>query len=471
MPHLILKVLLPIIFIIQSVNSQVKLPDTPEGKIVESYLQTFNAGGEDDWRQFFLANVSEKGLKERPVEVRIERGLMMQKEMKSLEVQKITSSSEKEISMLVKAGNGETLTLGFEFEPTHKLLGIRIMMGEAEPMETGPPMSKQEFIDVIKKYLDERVKSDKFSGTVLIARDMDILFKNAYGYADKRFNTPNQIDTKYNLGSINKFFTRLAIGRLSETGKLSFDDYIIKHLHDYPNKSIAEKVTVKHLLEMTSGLGDFFGKKYEMVPKDKIRNLQDYLELFEENPLEFEPGTNRRYSNAGYIVLGLIIEKISRQDYYTYVRENIFERAGMENTDSYPMDEITPNLATGYTHPENDNAKWISNIYTAPGRGSSAGGGYSTVEDIFKFVHALRNGKLLSPKYSAWMLTGDLPAADPELPLTRGDFGIAGGAPGINAAIEFNAENGDLIIVLGNYDLPATMEVASKVRGLMKRLK
>jgi D-alanyl-D-alanine carboxypeptidase len=471
MTHSIPKILFLVFIIISTVVSQINLPDTPEGKIAASYIETFNIGKEKDWRHFFLENISDKSLKDRPIESRIERSLMMQKELKSLEVQKLISSSEKEISLLVKAGNGEILTLTLEFEPTHKLAGIRIMMGEAAPEEIGPPMSKKEVINAIETYIAERVRSDKFSGTVLAARDTNIIFKNAYGFADKRFNTPNKIDTKFNLGSINKFFTRLAIAQLAEAGKLSFDDLIIKHLPDYPNKIIAEKVTIKHLLEMTSGLGDFFGEKYQMVPKDKIRNLKDYLYLFVQDTLLFEPGKNRRYSNAGYIVLGLIIEKISGMDYYTYVRENIFKRAGMENTDSYPMDGITPNLATGYTHPEGDSTNWVSNIYTAPGRGSSAGGGYSTVDDLFKFIQALRNGKLLSPKYSSWMLTGDLPSNDPEIPLRKGDFGIAGGAPGINAAVEFDAESGNLIIVLSNYDPPAAMEVARKLRGLLMRMK
>ncbi len=470
MNYSILKILFLIFLIVYSGKPQTKFPDSPEGKIAASYIQTFNNGKEKDWRQFFLENVSEKELKERSIESRVERSLIMQKELKSFEVQKLISSSEKELSLLVKAENGEILTISFKFGPMHKLTGIHIMMGEVASEETGPPMSKTDVINAIETYLSELVQSDKFSGTVFAARDTNIVFKNAYGFADKRFNTPNKINTKFNLGSINKFFTRLAIAQLAESGKLSFDDFIIEHLPDYPNKMIAEKVTIKHLLEMTSGLGDFFGEKYQMLPKDKIRNLKDYLYLFSQDTLLFKPGTNRRYSNAGYIVLGLIIEKISGIDYYTYVKENIYKPAGMENTDSYPMDAITPNLATGYTHPEGDSINWISNIYTAPGRGSSAGGGYSTVDDLYKFIQALRYGKLLSPKYSAWMLTGDLPTNDPELPLKKGDFGIAGGAPGINAAIEFDAESGNLIIVLSNYDPPAAREVADKIRIWMKRL-
>jgi CubicO group peptidase (beta-lactamase class C family) len=450
---------------------QSKFPDTPEGKIAGEYLRIFNAGDEPALRNFFTTNVAEQGLKERPIETRIERFRTLRNDLKSFEFQRVLGATEIEINVLVKSGTGEMLTLGFMFEPQHKLSGIRVLMGEASPEENGPPLSKKELTGEIERFLAQYVKDDKYSGTVLVARNQDIIFKHAYGSAEKRFNTLNTIETKYNLGSINKFFTRLAIAQLAQAGKLSFDDRLIHDLPDYPNKSIAEKITIKQLLDMTSGLGDFFNQKYETTPKEKIRTLTDYLSLFVNDTLLFEPGTNHHYSNAGYIVLGLVIEKISGENYYSYIRENIFKPARMMNTDWYPMDGITPNLATGYTHPESDSVIWISNIYSAPGLGSSAGGGYSTVDDLYKFIQALRNGKLLSPKYSAWMVTGEVPVRDPDLPLKKGDFGIAGGAPGINAAVEFDAVSGDLIIALGNYDPPSAVGVAKKIRGLLKRMK
>jgi CubicO group peptidase (beta-lactamase class C family) len=464
-------VVLSVLLLFSVSFGQIKLPDTPEGNIVSSYLRIFNAGDEPALRDFFTANITELGLKERPIESRIERFRTLRNDLKSFELQSVLGVTETEITVLVKSGTGELLTLGFMFEPQHRLSGIRVLMGEAPSEEFGPPLSKKELIDEIERFLAGRVKEDKFSGTVLVAHNQDIVFTGAYGSGEKRFNTPNAIETKYNLGSINKFFTRLAIAQLAQARRLSFDDLLIRHLPDYPNKSVAEKITIKQLLEMTSGLGDFFNEQYERTPKEKIRTLGDYLTLFVSDPLLFEPGTNHRYSNAGYIVLGLVIEHVSGLDYYTYIRENIFKPAEMVNTDWYQMDGITPNLATGYTHPDGDSASWISNIYSAPGRGSSAGGGYSTVGDLYKFIRALQNGKLLSAKYSAWMLSGEIPVSDPELPLKKGDLGIAGGAPGINAAVEFDAASGDVIIALGNYDPPAAVDVARKIRGLIKRMK
>jgi len=453
-------------------GAQPKLPDTPQGKIVQAYLEAFNSGDEAKMKDFFLQNVSKEGLAVRPLEARLARTKEIQGDVKSLTVDKILTASDKTISLLAKSGRGETLTLTFEFEPNAppKFGALRIEMGEAQAVASGPPLKRDEFVAAVGQFLDARVKDDRFSGAVLVARGTEILFKKAFGFAEKRFGVPNRTDTKFNLGSINKFFTRLAVAQLAEQGKLSLGDPVIKYLSDYPNRQAAEKIKISQLLDMTSGLGDFFGDKFDGTPKDKIRSLRDYLPFFINDPLLFEPGADRRYSNAGYIVLGLVIEKLSGQDYYSYVRERIFKPAAMPDTDSYEMDAVTPSLATGYRRPNQGSTGWVSNVYTAPARGSSAGGGYSTVEDLFAFLQALRNGKLLTAKYLSWMLTGDIPASDPALPLAQGAIGIAGGAEGINGDVEFDAKNGDAVIVLGNYGPPAAMEVAAQLRGLLKRL-
>ena len=153
---------------------------------------------------------------------------------------------------------------------------------------------------------------------------------------------------------------------------------------------------------MTSGIGDFFGEKYDATPKDRIRDLADYLPLFAAEPLLFEPGTDNRYSNGGYVVLGLIVEKASGMSYFDYVRENIYEPAGMENTDHLMADMPAENVASGYTRnwdgKEHPNEPRRNNIYTRPARGSSAGGGYSTADDLLKLVLALKADRLSAPE-------------------------------------------------------------------------
>jgi CubicO group peptidase (beta-lactamase class C family) len=342
-------------------------------------------------------------------------------------------------------------------------------MGEQEPT-TGPPISEKEFVTSVEEYLSRSDRDGTFSGTVLIVHDTTVILKQAWGDAEKRLNVHNRVDTKFNLGSINKFFTRVAIGQLAEAGKLSLDKPIISYLPDYANRTVAEKVTIDQLLNMKSGMGDFFGERFVAAPKDKIRSLSDYLQFFIHDTLLFEPGTQRRYSNAGYIVLGLIVERVSGEDYYSYVRDHIYTPAGMTNSGWYPSDALPPNTATGYTHPRGDEHTWTSNVHALPGRGSSAGGGYSNLDDLHNFLGALLKGKLLSPRYAEWMLGGALPQSDPPLPIKRGGIGIAGGTVGVNAAVEFDAGSGNILIVLSNYDPPSAEAAAKKIREMMKRV-
>ena len=155
---------------------------------------------------------------------------------------------------------------------------------------------------------------------------MATFFLEAYGRADRDFDVPNRTDTKFNVGSINKVFTQVAVAQLASGGKLALSDR--PRLPDYPGPG-ADRITIQQLLTMSSGLGDIFGKKYDATPKSRLRNLSDFLPLFVDEPLLFEPGMSRRYSNAGYVVLGLIVERVSGQSYHDYVREHVFRPAGM----------------------------------------------------------------------------------------------------------------------------------------------
>jgi CubicO group peptidase (beta-lactamase class C family) len=181
--------------------------------------------------------------------------------------------SENSISLEVRNGKGEPMTLEFDFADAapFKLARMRVSMDLGGGGEAKKPVKPLKSIAAIRRYLDEQVAADKFSGAVLIAKDSTVLFERAYGYADKRFKTPNTLNTKFNLGSINKQFTKVAIGQLAESGKLSFDDPFVKYLPDYPNTVVAQKVTIRQLYSMTSGMGDIFGDKFDRTPKDRIR--------------------------------------------------------------------------------------------------------------------------------------------------------------------------------------------------------
>jgi CubicO group peptidase (beta-lactamase class C family) len=335
----------------------------------------------------------------------------------------------------------------------------------------------------LNRYLDGLAAADSFSGTVLVAKDGKPVFTKAYGMANKEKATPNNLETKFDLGSMNKMFTAIAIAQLAERGKLSFTDTIGKYLPDYPNKSIADKVTIHHLLTHTSGMGSYFNQKF-FANINSLRTVPDYLPLFADEPLAFEPGAKWQYSNSGFVVLGLIIEKISGQSYYDYVREHIFKPAGMNNTDSYERDRVIPNLAIGYTRAgENGRpdpaAPRRANTAMRPPKGSPAGGGYSTVDDLLKFSLALRDHKLLSQKYQDIVTSGKVEMGMPgrkyaygfgeEMSNGRRIVGHNGGGPGIGANFDMIPDAGYTIVILGNYDAPAMMPVVMKIRELLPR--
>jgi D-alanyl-D-alanine carboxypeptidase len=316
------------------------------------------------------------------------------------------------------------------------------------------------FLTKAEEYAGKLAAEDKFSGTILIAQNGKPVLTKSYGFADKEKQIPNGPDTIYNLGSINKLFTGLAIGMLADEGKLALNDTIGKHLPDYPNKEAAGKVTISQLLAMTSGIGDIFGPEYEAMDKSRLDSITAYLPLFASKPLEFEPGTGRRYSNGGYIVLGAIIEKASGMSYYDFVKQRIFNKCGMKDTESLRSDSKEPRMAKGYTTPTGTD-KWVNNFDTLPRRGSSAGGGYSTVGDMLKFANAIENGTLKAPE-SLQKGERSMIAA-----MFKGGLGFAGGAPGINAIIESRLPGGYTLIVLSNYDPPSAIEVGKGIRALL----
>jgi len=331
-------------------------------------------------------------------------------------------------------------------------------------------LSKFEVVAEIDRTLSDMSSRELFSGTVLISKEGESIFKKAYGFSDKRTMSPNNTETKFNLGSINKLFTNVAILQLADQGKLALDDKLIKYLPEMPLNGISNIVTIRQLLEMTSGLGNIQTANADMKAKQDLKELKDYVRFFDEAKLDFTPGSGKQYSNAGYILLGLVIEELTGMSYHSYVKEYIFLPIGMKNTDFYTVDQNVPNLAMGCTGVRDNWKKCESNLPMLPYRGNSAEGGYSTVEDMALFVSALQNGRLLSPVYSAYALTQKMPDKAPSLPIRSGQLNIHGGAPGVNCCLNFNAENSELIIVLGNFDPPVATGAFKKIQDCLKHL-
>ena len=455
-------------------GSQVEIPDSPVGRRAAAYVSVFNKGDEKAMGVFWTANFTAESLRQRPVEERLQFYRRMREDMKRIIVVAVEESKPTSLVLRMKAENGGFFRFGFQVEPDppHLLTGMRIESVEAPaqaPKSAAEPPkgSDAEAGMATDAFLRDLASGDEFSGVVLLARNNAAFLEKAYGLADREFRVPVNIETKFNLGSINKIFTKTAIAQLAAAGKFSLTDTIRKHLPRY-GVPYAGRVTIQQLLDFSSGMGDIFGAKFEATPKDRVRTLADYLPFFESDPLKFEPGTRHEYSNAGYIVLGLIIEAVSGQDYYGYVRDHIFRPAGMTDTDSFFVDEIVPNRAVSYTR---EGGRLRSAMFEHPARGSSAGGGYSTARDLMRFAAAVKAGKLVSPVYASWILSRDAAAPKTGQPSGRvsGSLGIAGGSPGVNAALEIDSDRGYTVVVLCNADPPCAERASRKVRGLLPR--
>jgi D-alanyl-D-alanine carboxypeptidase len=323
----------------------------------------------------------------------------------------------------------------------------------------------------LKATLGRTATTGEFSGAVLITKNGNVHFSRAYGLADRKRRIPNTLDTRFRIGSMNKMFTAVAILQLVEAGKIELSAPLGKYLTDYPNKDVASKVTIHQLLTHTGGTGDIFGPDFDAHRKE-LRTLGDYVDLYSKRGLEFEPGSRWSYSNYGFILLGVVIEKVTGQSYYDYVQEHIYEPAGMTRTGSLSENQAVPDRSLGYTKPPGT-TKWVPNTDTLPFRGTSAGGGYSTVTDLARFASALTSHKLLRPTSTVRLITGKVDVfrgekyaygfGDRRDRSGRGSVGHGGGAPGMTGDLRIYPRTGYVVAVLANIDPPAAQSVTGWV--------
>lgn len=245
--------------------------------------------------------------------------------------------------------------------------------------------------DKIDKYLSSIYKKDMPGAAVLVVKGGKTIIRKGYGMADMELDVQMKPEMVFRIGSITKQFTAVGIMMLVEKGKIKLDDLITVYLADYPLKG--KKVTVRHLLNHTSGIRSYtsmpeFG---EMMRKDL--SVAELIDVFKKEPFDFDPGEKYLYNNSGYILLGAIIEKVSGKKYADYIKENIFEKAGMKNSLYDDTAAIIKNRARGYAGTKNGvvNTSYIS--MTLP---YAAGSLLSTVDDLYRWNRALNSGRLIS---------------------------------------------------------------------------
>jgi D-alanyl-D-alanine carboxypeptidase len=440
------------------------------GRLLADFLRAFEQG--DDALRAFAAEAFA-----RPDPNRALWHTWLRLQTGGLDLQQIESADEHNVAALATARHGGwyRLDAAVAAEPPHALTGLHLDLAMPPP---GHPRSDDELAAELRRLVDSLAAGDAFSGAVLLAREGATVFSAAHGLAEQSFGVPNRLDTKFLLGSMNKMLTAVAVAQLVERGVFAFDDALARYLPDFPN---ADRLTLHHLLTHTGGVGDFFGEEFIRSPTGRYRTLQDYLPLFRDRPLAFEPGSQFGYSNGGYVLLGLAIERATGRSYREHVRESVCAPAGMDDTDLWPLDEVVPNRAVPYTHhtlvfdgPETGwgiqlGPRRIADAFHPVG-GSSAGGGFSTVGDLVRFAEALRRGQLVSPPMAEKILppvTGGYGSGFRQFP-SHGPrvVGHSGGAPGSSGVLEMHLDRGLTMAVLSNYDPPTANRVSTYLRGL-----
>ncbi len=442
--------------------AQLQLHDTPAAQQFSAWLEAFNSGDRAVLLRFFEKNY--------PSRVKsLDQELGFRGQTGGFEFKKAEESTPTRFSGLVQERDSDQFARAVvEVEPAepHRISRMSVRAIPRPPEFAIPRMSETEALRALRERLEKDVAREKFAGAIVVAKDGTPIFTGAYGMADREKKIPNKLDTRFRIGSMNKMFTAVAVLQLVRAGKIQLTDPLGKYVTDYTNKDVAAKVTIHHLLTHTGGTGDFFGPEFNAHRKE-LRTLQDYVTLYGKRGLEFEPGSRWAYSNYGFLLLGVVIERVTGQSYYDYVREHVYKPAGMISTGSEPEDEKVGDRSIGYT--KSGGSDWHPNTDTLPYRGTSAGGGYSTVEDLLRFADALASHKLLDAHYTDVLTTGkvDTPGMG-KYAYGFGDrtvggvrsFGHGGGAPGMNGNLEIYSQSGYVIAVLANQDPPAAQRIS-----------
>jgi CubicO group peptidase (beta-lactamase class C family) len=318
---------------------------------------------------------------------------------------------------------------------------------------------------------------DRFAGTVLVAKGDRVLFQRAYGDAEKNHHSPNEMDTVFHMASATKMFTSVAIARLVETGKLRFDEKLIEAWPNYPNRAVAERITLAQILNHTSGLGEGLTPDIQRADTP-VRSLADAVTRSAGNPLLFKPGSRWSYSNLGYMVLGCIIEQQTCLSYEDYVDKNILKPSGLTRTGNHDLTSVIPGLAIGYGRQPDDPLGIRERRSFWPlvlgFRGTSAGGYFSTAPDMLRFLRALRTYKLLGREMTEFITSGKHKLSGGRQyafgfwdTVLNGKTvrGHGGGGLGYGINTEANTfwtpggeTNDYAVVILSNYDPPAAQD-------------
>lgn len=327
-----------------------------------------------------------------------------------------------------------------------------------------------------ERLVTQMAAADQFSGVILLARNGRVLLQRAYGFADRAAGVPNTTSTRFDLASVTKMFTAVAVAQLMEQGKLSFNDPLSRFLPAFPSAEAAQRIQLEHLLSHTSGLDDFYPRDTLSRRPNLFRTVGSRMAVAHVDSLQFAPGTGWNYSNMGYIALGRVIEVASGQDFYDYLQTRVFAAAGMQHTGFPELDRVPRGLARGYeSEYAPDGTKEYRERFGEGVRGGPESGAYSTAEDLLRFVEALRAGRLVTV-----VTLATISSPKPELHAPRygfgfqvdsaaGSYGHTGGIPGGSTSVDLFREGGYVLILLANGGIGQRDNVRFDLQELVRR--
>src|SRR5947209_5840873 len=307
---------LPLLLLALICAAQVQFPSTPAGRQCAAWLQAFNRGDQKAYRAFLEQNF--------PSQVKeLDRDVAFQQMTGGFDVKKVEVSTRTKLQALVQERLSDQmarLTLEVQSQSPHQITNLDLRAVPRPAEFALPHLNDKDLAAAARKKLEQEAAADRFSGAVMVTENDKPILAEAYGMADREHKILNTLKTRFRIGSMNKMFTAVAVLQLAEARKIDLKDPFGKYVPDYPNKDVAAKVTIHELLTHTGGTGDIFGPEFE-AHRLELRTLQDYGNLYGNRAPKFEPGSRWEYSNDGFVLLGTILEKVSRQSYDDYVRE------------------------------------------------------------------------------------------------------------------------------------------------------
>lgn len=455
------------------------LPSLANKALAPTFINVFNEGPRLEVIDYVSNNMSENVIERFGIDAHVGDFLNSQNTYGKLKLIKVLPpEGNNEIVEVISSKNKlkYNLIINKEENPPHKFNYFTLQDPESQEIPK-QPISELELKKALSSFINNLAAKDAFSGSVLVAKGRDIIYQDAVGYANRTWNEKNKIDTRFALGSINKMFTAIAALQLIEQGKLKFEDKLIQYVDkSWLPKEHADLITIRQLMTHTSGLGNFFNDEFNQSNKEIYRDLAAYKPLISKSELLFKPGTRNRYSNSGMLMLGLVIEKVSGESYYEYVQKNIYNKANMPNSGSFELDSVTNNLASGYLK-RSYSDQWVDSRYTRAIKGSPAGGGFSTLEDLHNFSLALTEFKLLSKAFTEdaysektqynsafWYGYGFSVSGEPN----NRKVGHGGAYLGVDARLDIHLDSGFFVVILANQS-DVVAPVRRKIDELINR--